>query len=253
MKNVFWFNAGFCAAAINKERNRKDIMPSLYQLKDLMCEIGSRVWKQGWVAANDGNFSCRLTDDEYLVTPTGVSKGFMDPGMLIVVDGEGNKKFGSLRPSSEIKMHLEVYRKRPDIGGIIHAHPATATGFAVAGIPLNECILPEVVVTIGGAPIVPYGTPSTDELAQSFVPYLEKADAFLLANHGALTLGSDLMSAFYRMESLEHFAKILLVARQLGKVNFLTEQQVCELNDLRKKFGIQGNQYPCESCSTNTK
>jgi len=224
-------------------------MPSLFQLKDLMIEIGRRVWQQGWVAANDGNFSCRLSDEEFLVTPTGVSKGFMDTGMLIVVDAEGQKKYGTLKPSSEIKMHLEVYRRRQDIHAIVHAHPATATGFAVAGIPLSECILPEVVVTIGGAPIVPYGTPSTDELAKAFIPFLDKGAAFLLANHGALTLGVDLLNAYHRMESLEHFAKILLVARQLGKVNFLNEQQVYELNELRQRFGVPGNQYPCTTCA----
>ncbi len=226
-------------------------MPSLYQLKDLMVEVGRRVWLQGWVAANDGNFSVRLSDEEFLVTPTGVSKGFLDPGMLIVVDEQGQKKFGTLKPSSEIKMHLEVYRQRSDVNAIVHAHPPTATGFAVAGIELSECVLPEVVVTIGGAPLVPYGTPSTDELAKAFVPYLNKADAFLLANHGALTLGTDLMHAYYRMESLEHFAKILMVARQLGKVNFLTEQQVCELNELRQRFNVPGQQYPCTTCQVN--
>ena len=223
-------------------------MPSVYQLKDLMCEIGRRVWQQGWVAANDGNFSCRLSEDEFLVTPTGVSKGYMDPGMLIVVDEQGEKKFGTLRPSSEIKMHLEVYRRRPDVHAIVHAHPPTATGFAVSGIPLSECVLPEMVITVGGAPIVPYGTPSTDELAEAFIPYLNKADAFLLANHGALTLGAELMQAYFRMESLEHFAKILLVARQLGNVNILSETQVKDLNEIREKLGISGQQFPCSTC-----
>jgi len=160
---------------------------------------------------------------------------------------------GTLRPSSEIKLHLEVYKQRPDINSVVHAHPATATGFAVAGIPLAECILPEVVVTIGGAPVVPYGTPSTQDFAEKLTPYLSKADAFLLANHGALTLGVDLMSAYHRMESLEHFAKILLVARQLGNVNPLTPEQVGELNDLRKKFNIPGQQYECTSCSLGVK
>ncbi len=212
---------------------------NIFEAKNQIVEIGRRVWTKEWVAANDGNISCKISEDEYVCTPTGVSKGFMEISDLIVVDKKGRKiSGGPLNPSSEIKMHLYVYGKRPDVNAVCHAHPPTATGFAVSGISLDQCVLPEVVAMMGQIPLSPYGLPSTDEIPKAIEPYIANNSAVLLANHGALTWGESLMQAYYRMETMEHFAKILLVSIQLGKVNLFTEEQVKALEGLRERFGL---------------
>ena len=214
---------------------------NVFEAKNQIVEIGRRMWQKEWVAANDGNISCKISNDEFVCTPTGVSKGFMDVGDIIVVDGEGRKKSGGpLNPSSEIKMHLHVYRERPDVYAVCHAHPPTATGFAVAGYSLDQCVLPEVAIVLGQIPCVPYGLPSTDEIPKAIAPYLQNTNAVLLANHGALSWGNSLTQAYHRMETLEHFAKILLVSVQLGKVNLFTKEQVQALESLRDQFGLTG-------------
>lgn len=216
-------------------------MVNIFEAKNQIVEIGRRVWTKEWVAANDGNISCKVSDNEVVCTPTGVSKGFLQLEDLIVVDLEGRKLYGGpLNPSSEIKMHLYVYRERPDIRAVVHAHPATATGFAVSGIALDQCVLPEMVALMGQIPLASYGLPSTDEIPQSIAPYVKNNNAVLLANHGALTWGDSLMQAYYRMETMEHFAKILLISIQLGKVNTFSEKQVQALESLRDKFGLTG-------------
>lgn len=180
------------------------------RLKEDIVEVGRRIYNLGFVAANDGNISVRVGDDEILTTPTGVSKGFMTPDMIIRVDMAGNKLEGKLKPSSELKLHLEVYKQRPDVRAVLHAHPPVATAFAVAGIPLDKPVLPEIVISLGRIPIAKYATPSTEELPASVRPYLEDHDAVLLENHGALTVGSNLFNALFKMEQIEHFAKISL-------------------------------------------
>ncbi len=224
-------------------------MVNIFEAKNQIVEIGKRMWTREWVAANDGNISCKISEDEYVCTPTGVSKGFMEVSDLIVCDGEGRKKSGGpLQPSSEFKMHLFVYKERPDVQAVCHAHPPTATGFAVAGLSLDQCVLPEVVLVLGQVPNAPYGLPSTDAIPEAIAPYIQKANALLLANHGALTWGGNLLQAYHRMETLEHFAKILLVSVQLGKVNLFSKDQVQALEDLRGKFGLSG---PFTGCSVN--
>jgi L-fuculose-phosphate aldolase len=207
-------------------------------LKKEIVEVGRRIWMRGFVAANDGNISARLDDNRFLITPTGVSKGFMAEEDLIVVDLQGNLLEGTKKPSSEVYMHLAIYQERPDINSVCHAHPPTATGFAVAGIPLDACVLPEVIISLGSIPVVPYGTPGTFELYAPFLEQLKEHDAFLLANHGAITVGSDILSAYHKMETMEHFAKITLVARQLGRVNVLSEAEADALYALRGRFGV---------------
>lgn len=208
------------------------------EIKRLILEIGRRLWSRGYVASNDGNITARINDREVLTTPTGVSKGFMTPDMIIRIDMDGKVLSSSrkYRPSSEVKMHLEVYRRREDVKAVIHAHPPYCTSFAVAGIPLNQCVLPEAILTLGAVPIAPYGTPSTNEIPDSIKPYVEKSDAVLLANHGALTLGVDLLTAYHRMETLEHSARIVFLAMQLGNVNIISEKEVEKLMDLREKL-----------------
>ena len=212
------------------------------ELKKEILDIGNRMWARGLVAANDGNISVRIGEDEILTTPTGVSKGNMTPDMIIRVnmDGEVLSQNGEFRPSSEVRMHIQVYQQREDINAVVHAHPPYATSFAVAGIPLDKCVLPEAVMTLGAVPIAPYGTPSTPEIPESIRPLIENSDAVLLANHGALTLGADLATAYYRMETLEHSARIVHLALQLGNVNMIPGAQVEKLLEIRKRMNISG-------------
>lgn len=211
------------------------------QLRADIVEIGRRLWLRGFVASNDGNISVRIGDDRLLMTPTGVSKGFMTPDMMVITDMDGTLVSGApgRRPSSEMKMHLVAYRERPDVKAVVHAHPPLATGFAVAGIPLDRAVLAEVVTTLGSVPIAEYATPSTEELPEAVRPFVRAHDGMLLANHGALTLGSDLYSAYYKMETIEHFARISLVARQLGRENLLSREEVDRLQGLRDRYGIR--------------
>jgi L-fuculose-phosphate aldolase len=203
-----------------------------------IVEVGRRLWVQGFVASNDGNISVRLGPDRLLTTPKSVSKGFMTPDMLVVTDMDGVRVQGQRDASSELKMHLEVYRQRPDVGAVVHAHPATATGFAVAGIPLTRAVLAEVITTLGGIPIADYATPSTAELPAAIREHIKAHDGLLLANHGALAVAADLFTAYHRMETIEHFAKISLVARQLGREHLLSRDEVTRLQGLRGMYGI---------------
>lgn len=218
-------------------------MRSELELKQDIVEIGRRIWLRGYVAANDGNISVRIGPDEFLSTPTGVSKGFMTPEMIIKINGAGEVLSGDLKPSSEIKMHLRVYLERPDVTGVVHAHPPISTAFAVAGIPLNKKFLPEVIVTLGEIPLTEYATPSTDEVPEAVAELVKDHDALLLANHGALTLGSDVFNAYYKLETMEHYANISLAAKQLGGEWELPPERIAQLKEVRYKMGIKGA-YP---------
>src|SRR3954451_4588581 len=209
------------------------------RLRDEIIEVGRRLYARGYTASNDGNISVRLDGGRLLMTPKSVCKGFMTPDMMCITDLEGRKLQGDRDPSSETLMHLEVYRQRPDVQAVVHAHPPAATGFAVAGIPLDRAVLAEVLSTLGSIPIAEYATPSTRELPDAVRKYIKAHDGMLLANHGALTVGADLYSAYYKMETIEHFAKISLVARQLGRENLLSRDEVNRLQDLRGTYGIK--------------
>lgn len=214
------------------------LMRSEPQLRADIVEIGRRLYARGYTASNDGNISVRLDDDRLLMTPTNVCKGFMHEQMMVVTDLEGKKLSGERNPSSEMQMHLEVYRQRPEIQAVVHAHPPVATAFAVAGIPLDRAVLAEVVTTLGSVPIAEYATPSTQELPAAVRKYVKAHDGMLLANHGALTLGADLFSAYYKMETIEHFANISFVARMLGGERLLSRDEVMRLQGLRGRYGI---------------
>jgi L-fuculose-phosphate aldolase len=208
------------------------------QVRAEIVEIGRRLYARGYVASNDGNISVRLDAARLITTPKSVSKGFMTPDMMVVVDPEGRKLSGDRDASSELPMHLEIYRSRPDVNAVVHAHPPLATGFAVAGIPLTRAVLAEVVTTLGSVPIAEYGTPSTKELPDAVRKYIKAHDGLLLANHGAVTCCRTLMSAYYKMETIEHFAKISLVARLLGREHLLSREEVERLQALRGMYGI---------------
>lgn len=210
------------------------------QLKEDVCEVGRRLYRNGFIAAGEGNVSIRLSDNELMGTPAGTCKGYLTPDMISTCDMEGNTLSGP-RISTEIQMHISVYKARPDVAAVTHAHPPKCTGFAVAGVALNRAVLAEVVVTLGCVPLADYGTPSTQELADSVDRLIRTSDGLLLSNHGALTVGKDIYDAYYKMEVIEHFAEISLISRQLGGERLLPKKEVSRLLDLRQKvYNVDG-------------
>ena len=204
-----------------------------------IVEVGRWVYQKGWVAANDGNISIRLDQGRILATPTGVSKGMMDPDDLIIVDMQGSKLEGRRERTTEIMMHLTIYGLRPDVRAVVHAHPPAATGFATAGKALNLALLPEVIIGLGCVPLADYGLPGTPALTDPMLPYIPKYDAILMGNHGAVTYGDDVQRAFFRMETVEHFARIALVAELLGGPKVLPKTEVDKLFDSRTRYGVK--------------
>jgi L-fuculose-phosphate aldolase len=203
-----------------------------------VVEVGRWIWQKGWIAANDGNITVRLSEDRILATPTGVCKGLMKPDDLIVCDMQGSKIAGEKERTSEIAMHLTIYEMRPDVTAIVHAHPPVATGYAVAGRALDTALLPEVVIGLGCVPLAEYGLPGTPELTGGMLPYIPSYDAILMQNHGVVSFGEDLTKAFFRMETVEHFARISLVAELLGGARALPRQEVQKLLDARSRYGV---------------
>ena len=217
-------------------------MVNEFEIKKQICDIGKRIYDRNMVAANDGNFSVKLSDNEFLCTPTGVSKGFMTPEYICKVDAEGNviEANEGFKPSSEIKMHMRVYKEREDVKAVVHAHPMYATTFAVCGLPLTEPIMPEAVLSLGTVPLAKYGTPSTMEIPDAVSEYLPYYDAVLLENHGALSYADSLMGAYHKMESLEFYARLLYQAKMLGGPKELTDEQVKRLYGMRRQYGLTG-------------
>lgn len=212
------------------------------EIREQICDVCHKMWQLGWVAANDGNVSVKLDDGTFLVTPTGISKSFITPEKILQINSDGDiiEASEGYKPSSEIKMHLRCYTEREDVRAVVHAHPPTATGFAVAHLDLDRYTMIETVVSLGSIPITPYGTPSTSEVPDSIAPYLAEHDAVLLENHGALTIGSDLINAYYKMETLELFAKISLTAHLLGGEKEIPRENIDRLIGMRKDYGITG-------------
>ena len=194
------------------------------------------IYQKQFVAAQDGNISVRLQDGSVMCTPTRCNKGFVKADDMIVIDMKGNKLRGERKASSEIAMHLLIYEMRPDIKAVVHAHPAHATAYAAAGIPLNKALISEVVLSLGCIPLTQYGTPGTSELTDSLKPYIPNYDALLLANHGVVTYGTSLEDAFDRMDTVEHFAKISMYTRILGQERLLTPEDVEKLWVQRQKY-----------------
>ena len=219
-----------------------------YQLKQEICEIGRRVYSKGFAAANDGNISVRLNDRQILCTPTMVSKGFMKPDDLCKVDYEGKQIAGTRKRSSEILLHLSVYKHRPDVNAVVHCHPPHATAFAVAHEPIPKCILPEVEVFLGEVPIAVYETPGGQKFADTVVPYVKDCNTILLANHGTLTFGPTLEKAYWNSEIIDAYCKILILAKQLGRINYFSEGQTRELLELKKKLGYDDPRLRLENC-----
>lgn len=212
------------------------------ELKEQVCDICHKMWQLGWVAANDGNVSVKLDENAFLVTPTGISKSFITPEKLLIItkDCEIIEGTAGYKPSSEIKMHLRCYQERDDVGAVVHAHPPAATGFAVAHLPMDRYTMIELVITLGSVPLTPYATPSTYEVPDAIAPYLQEHDVMLLENHGALALGCDVITAYYRMETLELWAKISINAHILGGEKEISRENIDRLCRMRADYKVTG-------------
>lgn len=214
-------------------------MAEEWDIKRQMCDIGRRIYDHGFAAANDGNISYRLGNGRYLCTPTGVSKGFLKPSDIAVVDDSGKQIGGSKPRTSEILLHLEIFHELPEINAVVHAHPPYATAFAVAGIEPPTGVLPEVEIFIGRTPIAAYDTPGSKDFAQTILPHLRnKANTILLANHGAVACDKSLEHAYFHLETLDMYCKILMLSRELGAVRQLPDDKVKELLSIKKRMGI---------------
>lgn len=203
-----------------------------------LVEVCRRMYQKGFVASNDGNVSIRISDKEILATPTGMSKGDISPDQLIKVNMKGELISGYLKPSSELKLHIRAYEARHDVKSVVHAHPPISTGFAVAGIALDQMAIPEVIATLGTVPLADYATPSTEQLAHSINGFIDKCNAILLSNHGVVTVGSDVYSAYYTMERVEHSAYIIWVAKSLGGERRLSKENIDKLIEIRNKTEV---------------
>lgn len=211
------------------------------QHREDIVQTGRMMFERGWIAGTDGNLTVRLDAERILSTPAGACKGRMCPEDLLICDLNGNRIAGHRNETTEMAMHVAIYRARPDVNAVVHAHPPIATGFAVAGRPLNLGLMPELIVTLGAVPLAEYGLPGTSALVDGMLPYLSKFDAILLANHGAVAYGADLFSAFCRMDTVEHFAHIALVAEMLGGPKVLPRVEIQKLFDSRARYGIQSH------------
>lgn len=212
-------------------------------LREAICEIGRRLYVRNLIAAADGNISVRLASNRFLCTPSGVSKGFMAPGDLLIADAKGQTIEGSGKVSSEFFTHLAAYEERPDVRAVVHAHPPKAVAFTLAGRSLEPLVLPEVVAALGAVPTAPYATPGTKEGADAVRILIRQCDALLLDRHGAITVGPDLFDAYFKMEKIEHAAETLFAAYTLGEVPPLTEDQIVRLIAARESYGARGKFY----------
>jgi L-fuculose-phosphate aldolase len=220
--------------------------PPLHELKRLVVDVCRKIDAREYVGGRDGNVSARVGARNVLVTPAGVRKGDVTVDDLLLVDRSGRVVQGRGSASTETGMHLRIYDLRPDVGGVVHAHPPVATGFAAAGLEISECVLPEVIVGLGSVPLARYATPGTDQLSASLDPLLEAHDAWLLENHGVVTAGPDLGAAHHRMETVEQAARILLVARLLGGPRALEEGEVRALLESRGRYGVREGLAACD-------
>jgi L-fuculose-phosphate aldolase len=218
------------------------------KLKELICEIGRRVYNKGFAAANDGNISIRVGENEVLCSPTMICKGFMTPDDICAVDMEGGQIAGKRKRTSEVLLHLAIMKNRPDVKAVVHCHPPHATAFAVAREPIPQCILPEIEVFMGEVPIAPYETPGGHPFANTVVPFLKGTNTIILTNHGTVSFGANLEEAYWKTEILDAYCRILLLAKQLGRVEYLNEQKSVELLDLKKKLGFDDPRFHVEDC-----
>ena len=227
-------------------------MVNEWKLREQICEVGRRLYEKNFVAANDGNISVRMGKGRYLCTPTMVSKGFMKPADIALVDETGRQLSGGKPRTSEIMLHLEIFHELPEIGAVVHAHPPHATAFAVAGVQLPNCVLPEVEIFIGQVPIAAYDTPGGKDFARTVLPHLRNnANTILLANHGAVACDKTLEQAYFHMETLDQYCRILLLVQQIGKLHQLSPEKMRDLLQIKEKLGLEDPRMSCEgeSCT----
>ena len=235
---------------------RTEMDVSIEKLKEQMCEVGRRIWRRGYCAGNEGNHSVRIGQDRVLCTPTGISKGFLEPDDICIINLEGQQielNQNQQRPTSEVLVHLAIYKHRPDVRAVIHSHPPHATAFAVADVALPQGIHPEAEIFLGKVPTAKFAMPSTQALPDSIIPLIgDQTNTVLLGNHGSVSFSTDLIDAYYRLEILDNYCRILILCQQLGKTNVLDVAQVTELLEVKKKFGFEDDRLICapQGCVT---
>jgi len=223
-------------------------MTNVHKIKQEICEIGDRLYKKGFAAANDGNISYRTGENEVVCTPTLITKGFMKPDDLCLVDMDGNQIGGRRRRTSEVKLHLAIMKERPEIKAVVHCHPPHATAFGVAREPIPQCVLPEVEIFIGNVPITRYAIPGSQQFASSILPFVQKTNVIILANHGTVSFDTTVEKAYWWTEILDAYCRILMLARGLGRINYFTEPEAQALLDLKEKWGFQDPRTEMKNC-----
>jgi len=223
-------------------------MFNLHKIKQEICEIGDRIYKKGFAAANDGNISFRISEKEIVCTPTQICKGYMKPDDLCVVDMEGNQISGHRKRTSEIKLHIAIMKERPEVKSVVHCHPPHATAFGIAREPIPQCVLPEVEVFLGDVPITKYATPGGQEFASTILPFVHKTNVIILANHGTVSYGPTVEQAYWWTEILDAYCRMLMLARGLGRVNYFTEPEARALLDLKQQWGFKDPRNEMSNC-----
>ncbi|RMF43187.1 MAG: class II aldolase/adducin family protein [Planctomycetota bacterium] len=231
-------------------------MQNIHKIKQDICDIGRRIYNKGFAAANDGNITVRVGENEVLCTPTMHSKGFLKPDDICTIDMQGNQIAGRKKRSSEALLHLEIYKRRSDIKSVVHCHPPHATAFAVAREPIPQCVLPEVEVFLGDVPITRYETPGGQAFAETITPFVDKSNVIILANHGTVSYGEDVERAYWWTEILDAYCRILMLAKQLGRVNYLDYEKSRELLELKDKWGftdprLSAEYQNCDICAND--
>jgi L-fuculose-phosphate aldolase len=223
-------------------------MLNIHKIKQEICEIGDRIYKKGFAAANDGNVSFRVSEKEIVCTPTQICKGFMKPDDLCVVDMEGNQISGRRKRTSEIMLHIAIMKERPEVKSVVHCHPPHATAFGIAREPVPQCVLPEVEVFLGDVPITKYATPGGQEFASTILPFVKKTNIIILANHGTVSYGETVERAYWWTEILDAYCRMLMLARGLGRVNYFTEPEARALLDLKQQWGFKDPRSEMKNC-----
>ena len=223
-------------------------MINLHKIRQEICEIGDRLYKKGFAAANDGNISYRVGENEVVCTPTGISKGFMKPDDLCLVDMEGKQTAGRRKATSEIKLHLAIMKERADVKSVVHCHPPHATAFGIAREPIPQCVLPEVEIFLGDVPIAKYDLRGSQDFANTILPFVHKSSVIILANHGTVSFGETVEKAYWATEILDAYCRMLILAKSLGKVSYFTESEAKALLDLKTQWGLKDPRVEIQNC-----
>ncbi|MHB8901677.1 MAG: class II aldolase/adducin family protein [Thermoguttaceae bacterium] len=223
-------------------------MMNVHKVKQEICEIGDRIYKKGFAAANDGNISYRISENQVVCTPTGISKGFMKPDDLCMVDMTGKQIEGRRKATSEIKLHLAIMKERPDLKSVVHCHPPHATAFGIAREPVPQCVLPEVEIFLGDVPIAKYDIPGSQDFANTILPFVKKSNVIILANHGTVSYGETVEKAYWATEILDAYCRMLILSRSLGRVNYFSESEAKGLLDLKTQWGFQDPRAEMKNC-----